>query len=66
MTSEIQMALAGLAALLLVVMTAPIVTLVHAVLRIWGAPAPGRGDRASPDPSSAGAAGSVLDGRLAA
>lgn len=66
MTSDIRIALAGLAALLLVVMVAPIVTLAHAVITIWGEPAPGRGDRARPEAMPPRPAGSVVDGRLAA
>ena len=52
MTSEIQAGLTALAALVLIMLVAPIVTLVHAVLQIWGGSANSRngGSRVSPDP----------------
>mgnify|MGYP001809533327 FL=1 len=49
MTQGIQLGLAALAALLMVVLIAPFVTLVHAVLQIWGGSTTGRGGgRVSP------------------
>jgi predicted transglutaminase-like cysteine proteinase len=52
MTSAIQAGLTALAALVLIMLVAPIVTLVHAVLQIWGGSANSRngGSRVSPDP----------------